>query len=150
MLIRFGFDFDRFGAPKTRHIAEGDSAWRGLEVDLFLACYRCHILVASKTAQEAPKRPQDPSKTTQEAPKRPQDPPQERPKRVHEAKLPPQDAPRGFQETPKAGQEGSIPSKNAPRGSKRHRGRLTSLSQCFRISHLTSSTCLRFSCNFLI
>ena len=67
--MRFGSDFGRFWPPKTPPIAEEDSTFRGLEVDLFLACYLCHILVASKTVQEAPKKPQDPFKRLQEAPK---------------------------------------------------------------------------------
>ena len=82
-------------------------------------------------------------------PRGPKTPPRA-PKEAPRGKISNQDAPRRFQETPKAGQEGSIPSKIAPRGSKRRRGRLTSLSQCFRVSHLTSSMCLSFSCNFWI
>ena len=84
---------------------EEDSTLRGLEVDLFWACYLSHIWVASKTAQEAPKRPQDPPKSAPRGSKRPPRAPQE--------------APRGPQETPRAAQEGSRPSKITPKDSKR-------------------------------
>ena len=83
------------------------------KIGLVLTCYLCHILIASKTAQDASKSSQDPLKTTQEAPKC----------APGGSKRPPrgsQEAPRGVQETPgAAGQEGSRPSKIAPKGSKR-------------------------------
>ena len=59
----------------------GTSASWGLEVDLFLACYLCDVLVTSKSAQEPPKRPQEPPKMRPRGPKTPQ----ERPKRPQEA-----------------------------------------------------------------
>ena len=64
----------------------------GLEVDVFWACYLCHIWVAPKMAQEAPKRPPDPPKSAQRGSKRPPRAPQE--------------AQRGPQGTTRAGQEG--------------------------------------------
>ena len=60
--------------------------------------------IGSKTAQEAPKRPQDPPKSAPRGSKRPPRAPQE--------------APRGPQETPRAAQEGSRPSKITPKDSK--------------------------------
>ena len=62
-------------------------------------------MVASNTAQEAPKRPQDPPKSAPRGSKRPPRAPQE--------------APRGPQKTPRAAQEGSRPSKITPKDSKR-------------------------------
>ena len=79
---------------------------RGLEVDLFLACYLCHILVASKTAQEGPRGAQETPGSLQERPKSPKTPPRAL-----------QEAPRGRQETPRAGQEGSKPAQELPRAS---------------------------------
>ena len=90
--------------PKWSPKWEDDSALRGLEVDLFLACYLCHILVASKTAQEAPKRPQ-------EAPR----PPQDRPRGAQETPRPPQERPKRLQEAAKSAPGGS---KKASRASK--------------------------------
>ena len=87
-----------FGLPPPP-IAEDASTFEGLEVDLFLACYLCDVLVASKTAQEAPKRPQDPPKTAQEAPKRPQDPPKSAQRGSKRPPRAPQEAPRRPQET---------------------------------------------------
>ena len=59
--------------------------------------------IASKTAQEAPKRPQDPPKSSPRGSKRPPRAPQE--------------PSRGPQETPKAGQEGSKTAQELPRAS---------------------------------
>ena len=68
-------------------------------------CFCMLFWIASKTAQEAPKRPQDPPKSASRGSKRPP--------RV------PQEAQRGAQQTPGTGQECSRPSKITPKDSKR-------------------------------
>ena len=80
----------------------------GLEVDLFWACYLCHILVASKTAQEAPKRPQ-------EAPR----PPQDRPRGAQETPRPPQERPKRLQEAAKSAPGGSKKASRDPKSRSR-------------------------------
>ena len=88
--------------PPRVEMLWGDS---GAKIVLVLHLMFVLFWIASKTAQEAPKRPQDPPKSAQRGSKRPPRAPQE--------------APRGAQDTRGAGQEGSRPSKIAPKGSKR-------------------------------
>ena len=63
--------------------------------------------IASKTAQEVPKRPQGPPKTAQEAPKRPQDAPRSAQRGSKKPLTAPQEASREPRETPRAAQEAS-------------------------------------------
>ena len=86
-----------FGPPNPSPKVWGKPPPFRSNIGLYLTCYLCHILIASKTPQEAPKSPQDPPKS---APRGSQRPPRA-----------PQEAPRGLQETPRAGQEGSTTTK---------------------------------------
>ena len=73
--LKFGFVLDpilgRFWSPFWDPSSFPRRIFFALEVCLFLTCYLGHILVASKTAQEAPKRPQDLPKTAPRGPKTP-------------------------------------------------------------------------------
>ena len=83
--------------------SQGESPRSVQNVNHFLTCHFCSALVPSKSAQEAPKRLQDPPKSAPGGPKR-------LPKAL-------QEAPRGRQETPRADQESSKPAQEPPRAS---------------------------------
>ena len=110
ILTRFGSDFGWFWTPFWHLSSFPRRTFFALEVDLFLACFLCHILVASKTAREAPKRPKTPPRAPQEAPRGPQERPwrlQEGLKRSQDPVKRAQDPPRSTQEAPKDTEDAS-------------------------------------------
>ena len=102
ILTRSGCDFGRFWLPKTPPDRLSKTAWRGLEVDLFLHVISEMFWIASKTAQEGPRGAQEAPGSLQERPKRAQEASKSAPGGSKRASRDPKSRSRGLKTRPRS------------------------------------------------